>query len=292
MEATTKVVFLARLSYTYVDEPKAQKNGALKFTSSLIIDPEQPKDGKIPSGKAALKAIKAAIAAAEDLGREKGYWGEKMPKKYESPLKDGNEREDEDEAYTDMMYLSAAAGAKRKPTIMTRKGVETDKPGTVYAGCYAIVSVNFYPFNVDGNKGVGVGLNGLMFWEAGERLGGGGSAKQDFKGFYAESDDDDDDDEDEKPAKKKKRPVDDDDDDDERPAKKRKRPVDDDDDDEEDEKPAKKKKRPVDDDDDEDERPAKKKRKPVDDDEDDEDERPAKKKKRRPAEDDDDDLPF
>jgi hypothetical protein len=49
-----------------------------------------------------------------------------------------------------------------------------------YAGCWGRASVNFYAFSVNGNKGVGAGLNNLQKLEDGERLGGGSTAADDF----------------------------------------------------------------------------------------------------------------
>ena len=57
----------------------------------------------------------------------------------------------------------------------------------VYSGCYARVSINFYCFNTNGNKGIAASINNLMLCDAtGPRLGGKASAAEDF----AEDDDD------------------------------------------------------------------------------------------------------
>ncbi len=51
----------------------------------------------------------------------------------------------------------------------------------VYSGCYANVSINFYACNVNGNKGVAVGLGNVQKTRHGEPLGGGRvSADSDF----------------------------------------------------------------------------------------------------------------
>ena len=49
-----------------------------------------------------------------------------------------------------------------------------------YSGCYGRASINFYPFDAAGNKGIAVGLNNLQKMEDGERLAGGSSAEDDF----------------------------------------------------------------------------------------------------------------
>ena len=49
-----------------------------------------------------------------------------------------------------------------------------------YAGAYGCVTVNMFPYNSNGNVGVGVGLNNVIKLEDGERLAGGRSADEDF----------------------------------------------------------------------------------------------------------------
>lgn len=239
-----------RLSYVFVDKPKKQKNGELKYQVAAIVDPDDTKT---------VKAIKAAISAAREDGVSR-LWGGKLPKKYVSPLKLGDDKEEVTEEYEGMLYFNATS--KNKPGLVKRNGKECDE-GDIYSGCIARLDINCYPFNVDGNIGVGVGLNNIMFVKDGERLAGSASASTAFADYFEE---DDDEDEDEKPVKKKKKPADDDDDDDDEPVKKKKKPVDDDD--EEHEKPKKKRPRDYEDDDDDEPTPKKKKKKPADDDDD------------------------
>lgn len=50
----------------------------------------------------------------------------------------------------------------------------------VYSGCYARVSVNFYAFNSNGNRGIACGLGNIQKVRDGEPLGGKSSAADDF----------------------------------------------------------------------------------------------------------------
>lgn len=60
----------------------------------------------------------------------------------------------------------------------------------VYSGCYARVSINFYAFNTNGNKGIACGLGNIQKLRDGEPLGGNRiSAEADFGGFGTPSDD-------------------------------------------------------------------------------------------------------
>jgi hypothetical protein len=60
----------------------------------------------------------------------------------------------------------------------------------VYSGCYARVSINFYGFNVSGNKGIACGLGNVQKVDDGERLDGCSTAEEDFD--YEEVDTEDD----------------------------------------------------------------------------------------------------
>jgi hypothetical protein len=57
----------------------------------------------------------------------------------------------------------------------------------VYSGCYGRVSINFYAFNSNGNKGIAAGLGNIQKVKDGELLGNRTSAASDFG-----SDDDED----------------------------------------------------------------------------------------------------
>jgi hypothetical protein len=59
----------------------------------------------------------------------------------------------------------------------------------VYSGCYARVSVSFYAFNTNGNKGIACGLGNIQKLRDGEPLGGNRiSAEDDFGAFTATDD--------------------------------------------------------------------------------------------------------
>jgi hypothetical protein len=61
-------------------------------------------------------------------------------------------------------------------------------PEEIYSGIFGRVSLNFYAFNSNGNRGIAVSLANVMKCKDGPRLGGHASAAEDF-GEFAESDD-------------------------------------------------------------------------------------------------------
>lgn len=54
----------------------------------------------------------------------------------------------------------------------------------VYSGVYARVSINFYAFNSNGNRGIACGLGNIQKIRDGEPLGVKASAAEDFASDY------------------------------------------------------------------------------------------------------------
>lgn len=191
---TTKVITgKVRLSYTHIFEPQSIDGGDEKYSTAILI----PK-----SDKETLRKIKAAVDAAKELGKSK--WGGKIPANCKTPLRDGDEERPDDEAYAGHYFLNATS--KNKPGIA--KPIGKDGSGKtkfqeitdsteVYSGCYAKVSLNFYPFDAKGNRGVAAGLNNVVKIQDGDFLGGRSNvnddfANEDFDDVVDISDDDDD----------------------------------------------------------------------------------------------------
>ncbi|MDM0258255.1 DUF2815 family protein, partial [Clostridioides difficile] len=63
----------------------------------------------------------------------------------------------------------------------------------VYSGCYGRVSINFFPYNSAGNKGIGCGLQNVQKLADGEVLGGArASAEADFSDDFEYEDEEED----------------------------------------------------------------------------------------------------
>lgn len=168
--AKTKVVTgIVRLSYANIWEPKSVNGGSEKYSVSLII----PK-----SDKKTVDAINAAIDAAIDEGI--GKFGGKKPNKaaIKLPLRDGDIERD-DEAYANSFFVNA--NSTTAPQIVDQKVQPIMDRGEVYSGCYARVSINFYAFNSNGNKGIACGLGNIQKVKDGEPLGGKRNASEDFE---------------------------------------------------------------------------------------------------------------
>ena len=164
-----------RLSYFHGWEPTSINGGPERYSVSVLI----PKDDK-----ETVKAINDAIDAAIEEGIAK--FGGKKPNKaaIKLPLRDGD-TEREDEAYAGHWFINA--NSKTAPQIVDKAVKPILDREEVYSGCYARVSLNFYAFNSNGNKGIACGLGNIQKIRDGESLGGRSSATDDFS---IEEDDD------------------------------------------------------------------------------------------------------
>lgn len=131
-----------------------------------------PKDDK-----ETVKAINDAIDAAIEEGIAK-FGGKKSNKAaIKLPLRDGD-TEREDAAYAGHWFINA--NSKTAPQIVDRAVKPILDRSEVYSGCYARVSLNFYAFNSNGNKGIACGLGNIQKIRDGESLGGKTTAADDF----------------------------------------------------------------------------------------------------------------
>lgn len=166
---STKVVTgVVRLSYEHVWEPASVNGSNPKYSVSLIIPKSDTKT---------IAAINQAIDNAIRDGAAK--FGGKIPPKgaLKLPLRDGD-TERENEAYRDAYFINA--NSTTAPQIVDRSVQPILDRSEVYSGCYARVSINFYAFNSNGNRGIACGLGNIQKVRDGEPLGGKTSAADDF----------------------------------------------------------------------------------------------------------------
>ena len=157
-----------RLSYFHGWEPVSINGGAEKYSVSVLI----PK-----TDTETVSAINAAIDAAIEEGVAK--FGGKKPNKaaIKLPLRDGDVERD-DEAYKGNWFINA--NSTTAPQIVDRQVKPILDRSEVYSGCYARVSLNFFAFNSNGNKGIACGLGNIQKVRDGEPLGGKSTAADDF----------------------------------------------------------------------------------------------------------------
>ncbi len=131
-----------RLSYAHLFEPQSIQGSKPKYSVSLII----PK-----SDRETISKIERAIDAAIDAGI--GKFGGKRPNKaaLKLPLRDGDTERD-DEAYAGCFFVNA--NSTLPPEVVDQDLNPMLSAAEVYSGCYARVSLSFYAFNTNGNRGI------------------------------------------------------------------------------------------------------------------------------------------
>lgn len=179
-EGKTVVFGPCRLSYTHLFERYNQEGstGEGKYQTNVLI-PKKEKETLAAINKAIENAKKAGIVSK---------WDGKEPKKLDMPLRDGDDKEDDD-VYGGMYYINAKCSTR--PGVVGRDREPITDPEEVYSGMWAFVSVTFFPYDVAGNKGVACGLNNVMKFKDDIRLGGRSGASSDFEGIDDFEDDDD-----------------------------------------------------------------------------------------------------
>lgn len=177
MENSTIKTGKVRFAYLHVFTPKAPKNAKPgdkeKYSVCLII----PK-----SDKAQIKKLQAAI---QEKLTEK--FGAKIPKNAWNPLRDGDEEREDSEAFEGSYFMNAST--TMKPGLVDADLEDIVSRDELYSGCYGRAIINFFAFDTEGNKGVGVGLRHLQKLEDGDPLSDGGVSAAEAFG----KDDDDDD---------------------------------------------------------------------------------------------------
>lgn len=164
--------------------------GEVRFTYCHLFEKRKNDDG--PEGKygcciiwpksetAITQLINAAVEAAKLKGKSE-KWGGKIPANVKSPIRDGDIDREDDDSFAGCYFVNANAGQAPGVCIL-ENGQIVEALGTedFYSGCYGAATLNLFPYENSGNKGIGVGVNNVIKTRDGERLAGGASAEQDF----------------------------------------------------------------------------------------------------------------
>ncbi len=164
----TKVIVPCRFSYLHCWEPDSVNGGDPKYSVSAIIDKKDTKT---------IEAIKAAIEQAKKDSISK--WGGKIPANLKLPLRDGDIDRPDDEAYAGCYFFNA--NSRQAPQVVDARVQPILDQSEVYSGCYGKISVTFYGYNSNGNRGVAAGLGNIQKLRDGESLGGRSTAADDFQ---------------------------------------------------------------------------------------------------------------
>lgn len=163
-----------RFSYVHAFEPSAMKDAQ----GQLKGDPKYSVNIIIKKGSKQLDRIQKGIEAAKAAGLNTKFNGKIPTVNFKIPLRDGDVERPDDPNYAGCMFINASS--KTKPGVIDANGNPIIDSTEFYSGCYGRASINFYPFNRDGGKGIAAGLNNLQKLRDGEALGGRTSAEEDF----------------------------------------------------------------------------------------------------------------
>ncbi len=165
-----------RLSYVHLAEPYSNNGGDPKYSATLLI----PK-----ADKATFEDMSAALKSAYERGvTEK--WGGARPQMRYPVIYDGDGVRPSGEPFGAECkgHWVVTASGKNKPQCVHISNLRAELlPSDIYSGMYARVTVNFYPYDAAGNRGVACGLGNVCKVRDGEPLSGGASASSDFAGL-------------------------------------------------------------------------------------------------------------
>ena len=180
----TKIVTgVCRLSYANIWQAKSINGGAPKFSTSVLIPKSDTKT---------IAKVKAAIQAAYEEGAGKLKGNSKTVPSLASlkiPLRDGDTERPDDEAYAGHWFLNA--NSNTAPGVVDASREPIYDTSEIYSGVYARVSLSFYAFNSNGNRGIACGLQNIQKVRDGESLGGKAKAEDDFDDDFKADDNED-----------------------------------------------------------------------------------------------------
>jgi hypothetical protein len=144
-----------------------------KYSLALLFDKAKDKEALAPLKKMIIEA------ATEKFGPKALEMFKS--KKLASPLNDGDIEKPDDDLYEGKVYINAKA--TRTPVIVDRKRQAIIDDEEAYSGCTFVANVSVYAYDKAGNKGVGIGLNGVQVIAKGERIDGKIDPEKEFKDF-------------------------------------------------------------------------------------------------------------
>lgn len=168
-----------RLSYEHLSAPYANPNqpGAEPKYSVTMLIPKTDAFTKAEIDEAIRYTYEQAVA---------NDWKGARPQLRSALIYDGDGLRNDGSKFGPECagHWVITASTKRKPQVVDISNINCElAPQDIYSGMYARVTLNFFAFNSNGNKGVGCGLGNVMKTRDGEPLAGGASAAADFEGI-------------------------------------------------------------------------------------------------------------
>lgn len=174
---------IGRLCFPAIFEKEKQMEGATtppKYAATIVFDKEYLKANR--EEMARFNAIRqAADAVCVEKFKKNLKDATAAIARFWTPFRDGAEKEHLDGYGAGTIFFKASS-RNRPGAVGSDARTPIDDPEALYAGCYVRFSVSPYAFD-NKMKGIGIGLNNVMFVKDGERLAGGVDASEDFGEF-------------------------------------------------------------------------------------------------------------
>lgn len=166
-EVTNVTTGEVRLSFVHLFKPYAFQQGQEEKYSTTILLPKSDTTTK--------SRIHEAIKAAKQKGAN-GSWNGVIPPVVSDPMWDGDGVKQDGTPFgpecKGHWVFTARANVDYPPEVVDQFGNPIINHSDVYSGCYALVNVEFYPYNYNGKKGIGCSLGPVKKTRDGEALGG------------------------------------------------------------------------------------------------------------------------
>lgn len=163
-----------RFSYCNLFQPQARPGQEPKYSVTILL----------PKSNAADKAaVDRAIAQAIEDGVSKCWNGVRPPQPAICVHDGDGGRPSDGQPFGDECKgcWVFVASSKNAPFVVDSQVQNIIDPAQVYSGMWGNVNVNFFPYNSNGKKGIGCGLNGVQKTRDGEPLGGRITAQEAFQ---------------------------------------------------------------------------------------------------------------
>lgn len=165
-----------RLSFVHLTRPYSNNGGEPKYSCTLLIS---------KTDTATYNDLKSALNAAYEIGVSDKWKGSRPQLRY-PVIYDGDGVRPSGEPFGDECkgHWVVTASSKQPPQVVHQSNIRVQLAETdIYSGMYARVTLNFFPYDSSGSRGVGCGLGNVLKTRDGEPLSGRTSAESDFAGL-------------------------------------------------------------------------------------------------------------
>ena len=163
-----------RFSYCHLFQPQTKPGQDPKYNTTILL-PKSETQGK------ALIDQMIAIAIEDGVNQN---WNGVKPPNIPIPVYDGDGVRPSDGTPFGQEckgHWVFTASSKQQPFVVDANVQDIINPALVYSGMYGNVNVRFFPYNSNGRKGIGCGLNGVQKVSDGEPLDGRMTAAEAFQ---------------------------------------------------------------------------------------------------------------